>query len=203
MASVFRNPKHISQWIVLSSGFTERLGDSSGTRYLWRGLRKAYVDHRTSVRMGTWKDDWEQVAELIATETKDGSNGPAKIVFAGYSWGGGYAFLEFANACRDRGIDIAHAVLCDAVYYSHFPLWSVKAYHALFGDRKIVVPPNVARVTWFRQVTDKWLRGHDVIAKSSDTFVDGPRLLNSDHAHADDMKPWHDACWAACKEVIS
>lgn len=202
MASCFRNTKYLSNWIVLSSGFTERLGDSSGTRTLWRGLRKAYIDERTEVRLQTWRDDWQQLAELIFTESKDAANGPPRIVFCGYSWGAGYAFVEFANALRVRGLDIGHAVLCDPIYYSRLPSWLAKAYFALCKREAIIVPPNVNRITWFRQTTDPWLRGHDVIPRSPDTFVEFGGLLNSDHSHADDQHQYHKAAWAACKEVI-
>lgn len=193
--------KPIKRWIIVISGFTERLGDSTGTRKLWRTLRRCHVDEQTAVLVFTWRDDWEQIAEFIFQESQNGNR--PQIVVAAYSWGAGHGFIELAYELGRRGLIVDRAVLCDPVYYSWLPLWLARFVKAISPRSQITVPRNVEHVVWFRQSGSR-LRGHVVVPFDAEhTHVGAGIPMQCDHTHADDQQVWHDAVQFACEEVFA
>lgn len=146
-----------------------------------------------------WNFDWAGLADLVWRFRP--SDRPARAYCYAYSWGGGWGFPTFARELDQRGIEIAHAVLCDAVYRPpRRYLGALVAWQALLSAPKIVVPPNVREVDWFYQ-REGLPEGHQVVAADPRrTRVNpGLRLYGVTHHYMDDQAAW----WRKCQDVAA
>lgn len=170
----------IHTWHVLCAGFLQREGDPNGFLRLWHELHAEHAGPDTCVLLRQWSDDTNRLAELIFRLCN--RTAPC-IVLYGYSWGGWSAVL-LARQLQRRGLFVDHLVLCDAVYRHWYWLGQWRAF---WPWKRIVIPANVAEVTWFRQRFD-WPRGHDVVAEDGrETRVHEPREVRVAHVYMDDL----------------
>ena len=168
----------IFRWQILITGFMQKVGRPTGMGKLWLAMRPLSAPE-TSVQIFPWNADWEDVADFIRMMSQPRPT----INIDAYSWGVGNGFLKLSGALGRRGLEVTHANLCDGVYH---PSLKTFAWLALTPWPKIKVPPNVRRVTWFRQFQDK-PRGHDVVAVDARrTRIDKPFVLELIHADMDE-----------------
>lgn len=181
----------IGVWHVVISGFTQTLGHSNGVQSVWGAIRLAVPDCREAdCLLLPWNANWPEIAEFIWQFRP--ADRPPRITVEAYSWGGGWGFPCLARELGKRGIDIEHAVLCDAVYRSP---WRLLAWRSLTRRPKIVVPPNVREVSWFYQRTGLPM-GHQVVAADSQAtkIHDGVELPGVTHHYMDDQPAWRRKC---------
>lgn len=190
MARPFAQP--IPAWHVVISGFTQTLRQPTGCQQLWDVLRRARRESDAAVLLQPWNADWAGLADLI---WRFRPAEPPRVYCYAYSWGGGWGFPQLACELGERGIEIAHAVLCDAVYR---PRLNLLAPIALTPIPRIVVPANVRLVDWYRQETGL-PKGHQVVAADPrrTTVRPGVLLRGVTHHFMDDQSAW----WRKCLEV--
>lgn len=177
----------IPVWHVVISGFTQRLESPSGAQFLWNAIRRARANSADAAALlEPWNADWRGIADLIWRFRP--LDRPARVCCYAYSWGGGWGFPALARELAQRGIEIAQAVLCDAVYR---PRWISFDWLALTRLPKIRVPANVREVSWFRQRTGL-PAGHDVIAEDrTRTRVNAAVVCDGvAHQFMDDLDAW-------------
>lgn len=160
------------------------------------------MSESVEVCLKTWNDDFAQLAELIFVEAQLAEELRPKIVLAGYSWGGGRGVITLAKELRRRGLGIQRVDLCDAVYFSPYPLWVCRALGAFRDQQVIRIPPNVRHVTFGRQ-TQSEPNGHPVVAKNTRrTTIEEEYTINADHIWADDDHQWHERVCRSAAKVI-
>ncbi|HEX5442542.1 MAG TPA: hypothetical protein VFW87_01880 [Pirellulales bacterium] len=189
----------VDRWYFVISGFTQTLSTPSGCQQLWHCLDRERHHARAKAMLWPWNADWRGVAELV-WRFRPFDRRPRVYTFA-YSWGGGHGMPRFADELARRGIDIDHAVLCDAVYRA--PLRALDFLSLTNWPRpRIVVPRNVRQVDWFFQRADHWYnpRGHEpVAAAGAQTVIHPGQELFAAHHYMDDQPEW----WQKCLDVAA
>lgn len=192
----------IREWHVVISGFQQKSGTLNGIAQIWLQL-VALMACRPEARVEllTWKDDFGNLAETIsriASTTSTNPDGIKPVInIYGYSWGGMSA-VNFARELQDRGLDVNHMVLSDAVYRHWYWLGQWRAFAPW---RSIMIPENVRQVTQFRQKRN-WPRGHTIKADNpGKTKLGMVRWLNAKHCWMDDQAAFRQACWQAAQAV--
>lgn len=186
----------IPLWHLVISGFTQKLEHPNGCQNLWNAIRRARRDcYEAATRLDPWNSDWAGIAELV-WRFRPTDRPPAVFVYA-YSWGGGWGFPQLAEQLADRGIEIEHAVLSDAVYKSPLRLLAPLS---LTPWPEIRVPENVREVDWF-YTRNGLPAGHKVVAANPKRTLINPGVLmpGVTHHYADDQPCW----WLKSLEVAS
>lgn len=184
----------ISTWHIVISGFTQKEDSYNGCERLWEALT-AHLSPTCVVMQKEWDDDFDRLAARIKRCSGDR---PTVYIYA-YSWGAGNGFVSLAKALREYGIFVEVAVLCDPVYYSRLPLWSIRFLGALAG-KDIEVPANVKRAAYFIQRVN-YPRGSKVVAEDPVyTTITEPVLLALPHGDMEDSQHWHAACLRAAEQ---
>ena len=193
--SLRRPPGGIAAWQVVISGFTQDLERPNGCQQLWDSLRRQRADGQTPVLLEPWNYDWRGLAELIWRFRPAGP--PPRVDVFAYSWGGGWGFPRLAAELQKRGLEIARAVLCDAVYR---PRLRLLAGAALLPVWQIVVPENVREVSWYYQRSG-FPMGHPVVAADPRRTRVNPGVLvrGVTHHYMDDQACW----WSGCLEAAA
>jgi thioesterase domain-containing protein len=168
----------IHNWHILYSGFRQHAGLQTGMSRLWYEIRADLASPDTCVELRPWDEEYANMAEFVKLCQNET---PPRIVLYGYSWGGFTATL-LAKELQRRSLDVDHLVLCDAVYRHWYMLGWWRAFAVW---KKIKIPANVRRVTWFRQ-QQSWPRGHALVAEDKATLIDPVRMLHADHVWMDD-----------------
>lgn len=186
----------IPVWHVVISGFTQNLEHPNGCQYLWNAIRRAQDCDEAACRLEVWDADWAGIAELIWRFRP--IDRPARVYISAYSWGGGWGFPQLAGELGKRGIEVIHAVLADPVYRPKSRLFVAAA---LVPGMKITVPANVREVSWFFQKTNRFLRGHDLIAADPERTKINPGVEcpGVTHHYMDDQPCW----WQKSLEVAA
>jgi pimeloyl-ACP methyl ester carboxylesterase len=182
------SPEHIVRWRILISGFLQHLGEPSGMDALFVALdEEVWYGGRTRTELRCWNDRWPGLAEFVWRH-RPPNNGLDVCIF-GYSWGGASSML-LARELGRRGIAVRAMVLTDAVYRNWWLPWRV-----FCRWPKIVVPPNVREVFWYRQRND-WPCGHRIVAKDPARTTIRPALLVPDrgHSYMDELPQFRKMC---------
>lgn len=181
----------IFKWHIVISGFTQEEDSYNGCERLWESLTSR-LSPTVMVAQKEWNDDFERLAGRIKRCSVDN---PTVFIYA-YSWGAGNGFVALAKALREYGIFVERAVLCDPVYYSRLPLWTLRFLGAVTG-KDIEVPANVKCVESFVQRVN-YPRGSKLVAEDPVyTTIDEPMLLALPHGDMEDSQHWHMACLRA------
>jgi hypothetical protein len=183
-------------WHVVITGFTQKLEHPSGGQYLWNAIRRARHDcEEAACLLEPWNADWAGIATQIWRFRP--INRPVRVYVYAYSWGGGWGFPQLAGGLQTRGIEIAHAVLADAVYRPPTRLLLVKS---LLRTSQILLPANVREVSWFFQRTGLPM-GHQIVAADPKrTKVNpGVECPGVTHHYMDDQPAW----WLKSLEVAA
>lgn len=190
---VSRPPRGIAVWHVVITGFMQTLREPTGGQQLWDEIRRAQPG--PPALLLPWNADWQGVADLIWRFRP--LDRPPRVYVYAYSFGGGWGFPQLARELAEREIEIEHAVLADAVFR---PRWRLLAPLSLTPWPKIVAPPNVRKVSWFRQRTGL-PKGHNVVAADPDRTTVYPAVLipGVTHHFMDDDSHW----WAKSLAVAS
>lgn len=179
--------------VTLFSGFLQRLGTAGGLVEIEHAVHqvcRGRADVR--VRLHPWNTNVSDAAEAV-WRFRPGDRRQVHLV-AGYSYGG-QAAVNFCRELWERGgATVSELWLCDAVRRWR---WA-PGLAAGLGLGKLVVPPSVDRVVWFRQQNPRWLlgrgatrvfepAGHDVEAESPlATIVEPPIVRGVRHVYMDD-----------------
>lgn len=195
-----REPIHDTKqsWVLVISGFTQRLGAPNGCQRLWARLHREFSQEGVVILPLVWNADWRGVAELIH-QTQNCTK--PTVIVAAYSWGAGWGFRRLSAELQKREIGIAESVLCDPVYRPR--LWLL-SWMALIPCLWFKVLQNVRSVAWFYQRTGPPM-GHKPIAiDPSVTHIDEGIELppGVPHAFADDSRLWHEAVMDACRRFL-
>lgn len=175
--------------IITISGFTQKRHQQTGSRKLWKELRKRAYLHSEGdvlVDLKEWNADWENYARFI------NSLKPTEVLVCAYSWGGGYGMPEL---CK-RLVAPVTCVLCDPVYRSK----TVLGRWAAFCDWKIKVPRNVEVVEHLVQDA-KWYQLDGDLLKGGKSICK-PTILDYTHTGIDDSKEYHDAAIKVAKQYL-
>jgi pimeloyl-ACP methyl ester carboxylesterase len=191
----------IREWHVVISGFQQKSGTVNGMTQVWLDLIALTKDKPdVRVELLTWKDDIENMAELISRLSPELSY--PEVYIYGYSWGG-QTSINLAQALRRRSINVRHMVLADPVYRAArflFLFW-VFQWRAFSGMFYLRVPSTVLEVTWFRQHED-YPRGHDLKADNPGlTDIHDAVELTTGHAWVDDHMYFRKACRDVCQSA--
>lgn len=166
----------IQTWIIPISGFTEDLGNHTGTISLWRSLRKFSSGNQVCVQTPrVWNDRWADIAAMIDRESAPN----ARILVCAYSWGAGHGFVKLARYLQRYNRRIETAVLCDPVYRSYT---LIGRWLAMVPGMKIKVPENVDDVFWLRQHRNR-PRAHEPIAALRYSETPGNALEPATYIH--------------------
>jgi pimeloyl-ACP methyl ester carboxylesterase len=168
-------PAYIARWRILISGFMQHLGEPTGMDALFADLNRRLSSGRTRVELRCWNDRWPNLAEFIWRQRAP--NNGADVCIFGYSWGGASSMI-LARELGRRGIAVRAMVLTDAVYRNWWLPWRV-----FCRWPRIVVPPNVREVFWFRQRND-WPSGHKLVAADPERTAIRPAVLVPDRGHS-------------------
>lgn len=179
------------------SGFLQKLGAANGQFRLWKELQQNH-SNGTRVEFRTWASDWDGEAELIYRASGE----KARVMLAGYSWGGASAF-RFAERLQQRGIDVELVITSDAVYRSWFPSWSVKLARTVLGEPKIYCPTNVQCVIPFRQRVDPIVRGHEIVGHDLATLIGATHWIEEKHTLMDDAPVYQRRVREGVKSFLS
>lgn len=148
----------IKLWIVGATGFRQSLDRPTGLELLWQKLRALSAPDVCVLTPQAWDNDAEALAEYIARNSAPG----AEVFFYGYSYGVGAFFIKFARALKALDMGIAMAVTIDGIRRFCFAkILSLRFFSRLVS---IPVPANVREVYAYRQIEDRLLRGHRLIA---------------------------------------
>lgn len=184
----------IRTWHIVKSGYSQTEGHLHGCQRLWLEL-KELSNPQTQVALLPWNHDFDSYAERIRLTSKP----DVRILCYDYSWGSGNGLLRFAEGLQKRALTIDHAVLSDPVYHSQkFEAWPGIG-HLMRGlgvllQRKITIPDNVKRVSWFRQLKNI-PKGCDLVAANkTKTLIADPIILDYPHEAMDDAPEWHQRC---------
>ena len=146
-----------------------------------------YSDNSTRVELAHWNSDWRAHAECVNRMSDDHH---AKIIIAGYSWGG-YSSTLLAQELAKHGRKVQQMVLCDAVYRHRYWLGN---WRAMCPFSKIKIPANGGEVTWFK--------GHRLVAESDTTKIHNPVELMYKHQKCDDSYLFHKEVFKACHRTL-
>ena len=169
----------IKNWHYVITGFLQDRATRTRFVGLWLDLRRHHLYDDTAITQLSWNSNWSDEAERIFRLS---SHGPPTVRIYGYSWGAGWGAMQLAEHLRRRGVPVRAMVLVDPIY--RHPYW-LGNWRSLFHWVKIVVPPSVKEVWWFRQKLT-WPRGHDLYAEDG-TVLHEPVWLDVGHAHMDDQ----------------
>ena len=141
-----RSNDKIGKWAVIRKGFLQDDRAVTGLEKLWLKSR-AFSNRNCCIQCREWDDDPIGMADMIWRNST-----PDPIIYdIDYSWGGGWGMPQLAKALRERGLWIDTAVMCDPVYRS--PRLTMR-WRSLINKGpltpKIVIPPNVRKIIWFR-----------------------------------------------------
>ena len=184
----------INKWIYVIPGFLQDRGGDNGMVSLWKSLHMMYSDYSTRVELAHWNSDWRAHAECI---NRMCCTDYAKVVIAGYSWGG-YSSTLLAKELAKHGQKVKQMVLCDAVYRHKYWLGN---WRALWPYSKIKIPKNVEEVTWFKQERN-YPRGHKLKPESDITKINSPIELKYKHQKCDDSYVFHKEVFKACQATM-
>jgi hypothetical protein len=161
------------------SGFTESIGERTGTRDLWVALRLAFCgDPHHCVRRHPWDDRAHVIARRIALDAARDVRGRAVGVrsISAYSWGAPTA-IDICHSLADAwGMRVDLLTLIDPVprrWLNRRRFWRNWSSRALGSSpsRRVEIPENVAEVWVYRQCNKQGL---------TDPIGAAPRLLGSD-----------------------
>ena len=190
---------------------------------LWREYPSVWFD------FDEWNADWRANAEQMNRWSLGVPEDERKLLVIAYSWGAGFGFINHALACRDRGIEIDHAVLADPIWHFNgkylrklccseiaigrflhkVGIAQVAAYYPWCECGKnwerrpqILVPENVKRVDYFVQRNDRWLRGHDLIAQDARTVIQRHDIRYRNHSAMDECPEFQHCAIQSAKELF-
>lgn len=186
--------------ICTFQGFTEDLGDSTGTELLWQQLRPLASPDVLVTPPFAWDARTDRHAAFLQRQGID------RAIIIGYSWGAGYASQRFAAACGERGIAVPLMLLCDPVYRPTWlpPFFGLHpfAFRALLpGAAAIRIPRNVRRVAWVRQNLSLPM-GHPLDVDPYATAVENAHLLPYSHTAIDQAPEWHALALAKVRQHL-
>ena len=183
------HPKHQDNWIVFGSGYMQHMGDEiQGMPALAAEFEERYSGV-ARVDLRRWDDDWNDLAEWIFRRCSETEN--IKLLCICYSWGVGFGFKKFAEACRIRGISINGAVLADPVahlggrFCHRIGLSQVAAFwpprspcFKSVRRLRLRLPDNINKdnTYWFVQ-ENSLLRGHDVYWEDTKEMAANKKVL--------------------------
>lgn len=160
----------------------------TGSRRIWRSVG-ALRSPSTAIAFREWDGQPRKLARSIILAARQDGITPT-IFFAGYSYGCGHFFREFAAELHTAGLRIEQVVLCDPIHRFKFPLAKWRSLAWSPWKPTIKIPDNVRHVRWLRQTQDRGLtalRGHDLKEDDGNvTEIDEPALIPTTHAEADD-----------------
>lgn len=194
--------------LVTFGGFTEDMGEATGTELLWRRLRWLASDEVVVAPPVTWDARVDRLAAFLRRQ------GVERVVVTGYSWGGGYGAQLFARECGGRGIAVPLMLLCDPVYRPlwlppRLPLLQLRlpllplAFRAMLpGAAEIRIPRNVRRVVWVRQTLSLPM-GHPLDADPHATVVEPVMVLPYGHTAIDAAPEWHELAVTRIGEYLA
>lgn len=114
----------------------------------------------------SWRENPQRLADLIKHW------GGGDLIICGYSYGGATCTMLCRELCR-LGIEVQELVLADAVYR----VWQrLASWRSLLDHWVLTIPPNVARVTSWRQKVSK-PSGHLVVVDHKTTSLHSRTLL--------------------------
>jgi len=172
----------ISAWHIVISGFSQRLGQTTGCQRLWMDLGCLRSD-TTVVEFRPWDSDWGDLAELV----KIASDPLPMINVYAYSWGAGYGAIQLARQLRRRQLVVDRAVFADPVYHAKTLVGRMCAHVLAYCPCwRITIPDNVLSVKSTIQRTSL-LHGHRLRAENpSRTKIHKPIRVVADHRWMDD-----------------
>jgi hypothetical protein len=161
------------------SGFTEQIGERTGTRDLWVALRLALsTDPHHAIRRHPWRENSRRLAQRIALDAARDEAGKAIGVRAvsAYSWGGPTALDLCSWLWRDWGMAVDLLVLIDPVPRR---FWRRRRFFSNLGSRalgsgagrRVEIPASVSEVWVYRQVNKQSM---------TDPMGAAPKLLGPD-----------------------
>lgn len=162
-------------WMYFASGFRESRGATSGTKEIFKEVRKMYQGSGCCVIYNEYNDKPKKWAEDLASQWEEGD----KLIVYGYSWGAGRWVRKFLWRLYKLNpeIRVNHLILVDPVYYSKWPWMRWRA----IGDwATIRLPGNVFKPTVFYQRIDE--------PNASKIKIDGdsqPQWLMLDYPHTE------------------
>jgi pimeloyl-ACP methyl ester carboxylesterase len=143
----------------------------------------------------SWNSDWKAEAEFMFRL----SDSNPRISVVGFSWGAGWGVMQLAKQLERRGLSIHHACLIDPVYRHPYLLGQWRAFVPWIP---IMVPRNVKRVTWWRQVMN-WPRGHELVGLNEKTRIEQPFYVPATHSNMDDQPRILDECYHICQTELT
>jgi len=182
-----RSNDKIEKWFILRKGLWQDDRKVTGLENLWLKSR-AFSNRCCCIQCREWDDDPIGMANMIWRNST-----PDPIIYdISYSAGGGHGMPALAKALQERGLFIDTAVMCDPVDLSTlvFMHWRSLINRGPLAP-KIIIPPNVRKIIWFRQKHNK-PQGHDIVCKG-DTKIVGPTWINAGHSFMDERQEFHDA----------
>lgn len=188
-------PLHFSvdRWIICIGGFTQKLGEQTGTHRLWLRLRMMFGEPATQIEFCQWNSDWKDIANLVLNSR---GNCRPRVDIIAYSWGAGWGFTQLATLLARRGISVQTAVLCDPVYRSP---WLSFRWRSIFMTPAVDVPANVGKVWVVYQDQDFPIRGCELRTDPNGTAIMARRrLVGIDHESMDET----DEFYAMAQEAL-
>lgn len=160
-------------------GFSQTTRRITGIELAWREARKHSSPTCWVLPPMPWDADQEAIAQLIHRNAPE-----AKVYCHSYSYGAGWAFIQFCKEMAKLGRRITQANLCDPVH--RFPNWLFLLKPlSLTQVPKITIPSNVDLVRWVRQTIDL-PAGHDLMASTDETFIAPPYWIAAGHSGIDE-----------------
>ena len=182
-AAAITTTERVQCWVTCISGFLQHKGRPNGITALWNYLRK-YNSPTLVLDHLLWTADVEKEAEFRWRYLDQREN---KNVIVGYSWGGQTA-VNLCEHLNDRGIQVDHLILIDAV--RRLRPWLLR-WTAFVPFMRLSIPENVKEVTWYTQ-NNNLPKGHKVVAKNPRKTKIHERIdMPLQHTYADDFYPAH------------
>lgn len=160
-------------------GYSQTTRRITGIELAWREARKHSSPTCWILPPMPWDADQEAIAQLIHRNAPE-----ARVYCHSYSYGAGWAFIQFCNEMAKLNRRIAQANLCDPVHRYPNALFFLKPL-SLTQVPKITIPANVDFVRWVRQTIDT-PAGHDLKASDPNTFIDRATFVEAGHNSIDE-----------------
>jgi len=159
-------------------GYSQTTRRITGIELAWREARKHSSPTCWILPPMPWDADQEAIAQLIHRNAPE-----AKVYCHSYSYGAGWAFIQFCKEMAKLDRRIALANLCDPVHRYPNALFFLKLL-SLTQFPKITIPANVNRVRWVRQFNDT-PAGHDLVVSSA-TAIAPANVVDAGHNQIDE-----------------
>jgi hypothetical protein len=183
-----------NRWAYVIDGFLRHAGKRTRQIELWERLHRA-GDANFRAQLCVWNQNFEAEAEFVFRM----STAAPKICIFGYSWGAGHGAMQFCRRLEARGVQVDHLVLCDPVYRHWYTLGNWRAFVPWIP---IVIPCNVRKVHWLRQMTN-WPRGHRLKPRCDEaTNIAEPMVLDCEHVHMSERPEYIGLCERVAEESL-